>query len=116
MVLPRAVFVVGAAVGMLASVWTILPVAAGGNPGQNLAGTGKGKVIFEKTAGGVGCAFCHGPDGKGKSEFAAPDIQGKTASDILSALQTRPQMRFINLSDDEVRAVAEYLKALNGQP
>ena len=114
MSLRRAVFVVGAAVVMLASVWTISPVAGGENPGQNLAG--KGEVIFEKTAGGVGCAFCHGPDGKGKSEFAAPNIQGKTASDILGALQTRPQMKFINLSDDEVRAVAEYLKALNGQP
>lgn len=75
-----------------------------------------GKVVFDQTAGGVGCAFCHGMDGRGKREFAAPDIRGKTASDVLNAMQTRAQMSTVKLSDDEVKAVVAYLSVLADAP
>lgn len=76
----------------------------------------QGKIIFETTAGGVGCALCHGLDGKGKPEFASPPNRGATADMIWNALENRPQMSFIVLSNDEVRAVAAYLEVLATQP
>ncbi|MBI3014593.1 MAG: cytochrome c [Candidatus Tectomicrobia bacterium] len=76
----------------------------------------KGKIVFERSAGGIGCAYCHGPDGRGKAAFAAPNIRGKTISDVLRALETRPQMSSIRLNDEEIDALEAYLKSLNGQP
>lgn len=76
----------------------------------------QGKVLFETTAGGVGCAFCHGLDGKGKAEFASPPNRGATVEQIFNALAERPQMSFIILSNDEVRAIAAYLEVLAEQP
>ena len=76
----------------------------------------EGKVIFEDTAGGVGCAICHGLDGKGDPGFAAPPNRGATMDQVLDALATRPQMSFIEMSDDEVKAVVAYLKYLETQP
>jgi cytochrome c553 len=35
-----------------------------------------GRTIFEKTAGGVGCAACHGMNANGGAQFNAPDIRG----------------------------------------
>lgn len=72
----------------------------------------RGKVIFEQAAGGVGCAFCHGLDGRGKAEFASPDIRGKGAADVLDAMATRTLMNSVKLSDEEVRAVVAYLAVL----
>lgn len=91
---------------------------AGAFPGgvQDDALVGKGKVIFEKMAGGVGCAFCHGMDGKGRAELASPNIRGKTAQDVLGAMETRSQMNIVKLSDEEVRAVAAYLGVLGSTP
>jgi mono/diheme cytochrome c family protein len=114
MVRQRTLLLAGAALVLLASVWPTSPLSGAERRGQTPAANGK--VIFEKTAGGVGCAACHGLDGRGKRDLASPNIRGKAVSDILRALETRAQMRFINLSDDELEAVAAYLKALNGQP
>ena len=75
-----------------------------------------GKLLFERTAGGVGCALCHGIDGKGDPVYAAPDNRGATVDQILDAIDTRPQMAFLKLSNDEVQAVAAYLKVLAEQP
>ncbi len=72
----------------------------------------KGKVIFEQTTGGVGCQYCHGLDGKGKAEFASPDIRGKQPEDVIQAMATRPLMSMVKLSDSEVRAVVAYLAVL----
>lgn len=68
-----------------------------------------GKVIFEETAGGVGCASCHGMDASGD---IGPDIRGRTALDILDQLAANEQMQFIQLTDDEVEKVAAYLNYL----
>lgn len=113
MVRQRFLLLAGVAVVLLASVWPTSPLSGAERRRQTPA---NGKAIFEKTAGGVGCAACHGLDGRGKRDLASPNIRGKAVSDILRALETRAQMRFINLSDDELEAVAAYLKVLNGQP
>lgn len=76
----------------------------------------QGKLLFEVTAGGLGCAFCHGLDGRGKAEFATPPNRGATEELIWDALQTRPQMSFITLTDQELKAVSTYLQWLATQP
>ncbi len=98
---------------------TPTPVAAGtaepasAGPEDAIAA---GKLIFEKTAGGVGCALCHGLDGKGKVESGAPGNRGASADTIWAALQDRPQMTFITLTDREIEDVAAYLGWLATQP
>ncbi|MBI2864789.1 MAG: cytochrome c [Chloroflexi bacterium] len=73
----------------------------------------KGKLIFEKTAGGVGCASCHGLDGKGKS---GPFIQGASKARVQQFLAGGQAMSFIKLSDEEITAVVAYLQYLSKQP
>lgn len=71
-------------------------------------------MIFEKTAGGVGCASCHGLDGKGRS---APYIQGASKVQLRQALAGGAQaMTFIKLNDEEIDAVVAYLAYLSQQP
>lgn len=82
--------------------------------GDSAALRAKGEDLFQKTAGGVGCQMCHGADGKGKPNIA-PAIRGKTADDIKRALGL-DAMSFIRLTDDDIQAVAEYLKYLQSQP
>lgn len=74
----------------------------------------KGKLLYEKTAGGVGCASCHGLDGKGGG---APYIQGASKAQLRQALAGGAQaMTFIKLNDAEVDAVVAYLEYLSQQP
>ncbi len=75
----------------------------------------RGKLIFEKTAGGVGCAMCHGMDAMGDPAQAAPPNIGASAEVIEQALFDRPQMSFISLTVPEVKAVAAYLQWLKEQ-
>lgn len=75
-----------------------------------------GKQVFEQTAGGVGCAYCHGLDARGKAELASPDIRGAGEDMIWNALETRVQMSFITLKADEVSAVAAYLGQFTSEP
>ncbi|MBI4188705.1 MAG: cytochrome c [Chloroflexi bacterium] len=74
----------------------------------------KGEEIFQKTGGGVGCKTCHGADGKGIPN-TAPDVRGKSADDIKRALNG-DAMSFIRLTNEEIEAVATYLKYLQTQP
>jgi hypothetical protein len=70
-----------------------------------------GEELFQRTAGGVGCAACHGPDGQGTS--IAPNITGVTKSRIVRALNGGvPQMSSIELTDTEIDAVYAYLETL----
>lgn len=74
----------------------------------------RGKVIFEKTAGGVGCASCHGLDAWG---LVGPGICGVTGEEIVTALLGKvPTMAFIKLTPQEIVDVAAYLKDLESQP
>lgn len=66
----------------------------------------KGEQIFQKTAGGVGCASCHGIEATG---MVGPNIRSRTAGQIASALQSVGAMSFMKLSAEEVEAVAAYL-------
>ncbi len=93
---------------------TVAPAETGKpGPEERLA---LGKLVFEETAGGIGCAACHGFDGRGKPELAAPPNRGATAEMIYGALQDRPQMSFITLTNEEIEAVAAYLQWLATQP
>lgn len=69
-----------------------------------------GKVIFEETAGGVGCAACHGVDAKGAE---GPDIRGRDPAAILEQLQVNDSMAFIELTPEQLDQVAAYLRYLH---
>jgi mono/diheme cytochrome c family protein len=69
-----------------------------------------GKVIFEVTAGGVGCAKCHGMDGRGN---VGPNIRGRSASAVQRALRNVGEMDIVNLSDAEIEQVVAYLQFLD---
>jgi mono/diheme cytochrome c family protein len=76
-------------------------------------------LVFEKTAGGVGCALCHGLDGKGGgiSGLGAPDIRGAKEAKVRGAIAGGvPLMSFIKLNDAEITAVAAYVQWLDTQP
>jgi mono/diheme cytochrome c family protein len=77
-------------------------------------------LIFEKTAGGVGCAACHGLDGKGNGPAGvnAPNIRGKNEGDLRAAISGGVPMMtsVIKLNDDEIAAVVAYLQYLSEQP
>jgi mono/diheme cytochrome c family protein len=78
--------------------------------GEPTATVYPGKLIFEETAGDIGCATCHEVDATGG---AGPNIQNRTAADIRAALDGGvKQMSFIELTDEEVDQVAEYLHYL----
>jgi mono/diheme cytochrome c family protein len=77
----------------------------------------RGKLIYEKTAGGVGCASCHGLDGKGKPEIGARPNRGASETQVRGALIGGvPVMSFIKLTDEEITAVIAYLQWLDTQP
>lgn len=69
-----------------------------------------GRQVFEVTAGGVGCAECHGMDAKGTAE--APAIAGVSRARIQGGLDLVLAMRDIDLSPDEFEAVYQYLQTL----
>ena len=75
-----------------------------------------GRTIFEKTAGGVGCAACHGMDARGGAQFKAPDIRGADEMRVRAALAGVTVMSRITLSDAEIAAVLAHLQELNKQP
>jgi mono/diheme cytochrome c family protein len=66
-----------------------------------------GKVIFEETAGDVGCAYCHAADASGD---VGPNIQGMDVDTIRNAVHGGiAEMEFFDLTDDEIDQVAAYL-------
>lgn len=71
-----------------------------------------GQLIFEETAGTIGCAYCHGftGDGNGAAGEGAPYIRGASKSAIRGALTGGvPLMGFIKLNETELDAVTKYL-------
>jgi len=75
----------------------------------------QGKQIFEETAGGIGCAACHGMDGR-SGEIGPPNA-GADEAKVQNALKSVPEMAsIIKLSHSEVKAVVAYLKYLGEQP
>lgn len=81
------------------------------------AGPVSGQMLFEKMAGGVGCAMCHGPNARGGAQFNAPDIRGATEDRVRSALAGVVVMsRFKGLTDAEIAALVGHLAELNKAP
>ena len=70
-------------------------------------------MLYEKTAGGVGCAACHGIDGRGSTQVSAPDIRGASDARVRAALAGVAVMSRITLTDAEIAAVVEHLQELN---
>lgn len=72
----------------------------------------QGKEIFEVTAGGEGCASCHGFDAGGTGD--GPNIIGASKSAINVAMRGGVlDMDDIKLGDDELEAVYQYLRTLS---
>ena len=86
------------------------PAAAPAAAGHSVA---LGRTIFEKTAGGIGCAACHGMNARGGAQFNAPDIRGADEPRVRAALTGVAQMSQIKLSDPEIAAVVAHLQELN---
>ncbi len=75
----------------------------------------RGEEVFQRAAGGVGCASCHGIDARG-IDGLAPNILGRPAFAIERALARVSQMSFISLTDEDLDAVVAYLQFLKTQP
>ncbi len=96
---------------------TVLPTEPPTNaasPGAAPSGPGSdpralGEEIYQKTAGGVGCQYCHGSDASGG---IGPAIINRSSAEIAGALDRVEAMSFILLETEEILAVAEYLAYL----
>lgn len=73
-----------------------------------------GRLLFEETAGDVGCQACHGPDATGTE--LAPDIRGKDEAAIMQNLVINQNMTFLALSTEDIEALAVYLAYLRDNP
>jgi mono/diheme cytochrome c family protein/DNA-binding beta-propeller fold protein YncE len=80
------------------------------------AASTSGRALYEKTAGGVGCAACHGINGRGSTQVSAPDIRGANEARVRAALAGVAIMSRITLTDAEIAAVVAHLQELNAQP
>lgn len=69
----------------------------------------KGERVFQVTAGDIGCQICHGTDATGD---VGPDIRGRTLEVVRGALEGVRDMSFLELSEDDIVAVAAYLLSL----
>jgi len=74
----------------------------------------RGGMVFEKTAGGIGCAACHGHYAMGDIA-TAPNIRAADETRVKNALAGVGAMRFLapTLSSEDVRAVQAFLRYLN---
>lgn len=71
----------------------------------------QGEDIFLRTAGGTGCQACHGMEAEGING-SGPRIVGRRTPAIRAALNRVPQMSHIDLTDEQIEAVAAYLWTL----
>ena len=70
-------------------------------------GAEDGKALFTK------CAACHGADAAGKPAMKAPAIKGDDAAKIKTTVTTNPKHASVkSLTDDQIKAIADYLKTL----
>ena len=84
--------------------------AAPEGPGEDVLALGQ--EVWDVTAGGEGCANCHGFDAKGGS--GGPDVRGGSKSSIVGSIGGgTPDMEHIVLTDEELDAVYESLKSLS---
>ncbi|WP_372841596.1 c-type cytochrome [Phaeovulum sp.] len=69
-----------------------------------------GRVLFEETAGDVGCAACHGVHGEGGE---GPKIVGQSAENIKAQFQVNDSMSFIEMTDEQLELVEGWLNYLH---
>ena len=75
-------------------------------------------VEKEKAAEGASvykanCATCHGADAAGKTAMKAPALKGTDEAAIRKVIADHPQhARFKKLTDDQIKAVSDYLRSL----
>jgi len=72
----------------------------------------EGEELFQRTAGGIGCAYCHTAAATGNPDLAAPDIRGKGYDAIVNQLVNNQNMSFIVLDNGQIEAIAAYLATL----
>jgi cytochrome c oxidase cbb3-type subunit 3 len=72
-----------------------------------------GKAQFQQT-----CGFCHGPDGRGasgpdliRSSMVSHDVKGNLIGQVVRSGRPEKGMPAIQLSDTEIRNIAEFLHA-----
>ncbi len=59
------------------------------------------------------CSACHGADAAGKTAAKIPAVKGKPEADIKKALDTpKHTAAKKKVNDEQVKAIAEYLKGL----
>jgi DNA-binding beta-propeller fold protein YncE/mono/diheme cytochrome c family protein len=75
-----------------------------------------GRLLFEKTAGGIGCATCHGTNARGGGQYNAQDIRGASEDRIRAALVSVQVMNRFKLTDAEITALVAHLAELNKAP
>ncbi len=99
----------GGATVMVTSVAGAVPVTTAQNAMKLAA---DGKEIFESGPDGVGCKECHGHDA---TILVAPNLGGKSAMEVHAALVVIDGMQGLELSADDVKAVAAYLTQQAGK-
>jgi mono/diheme cytochrome c family protein len=84
-------------------------VGAAGSDAELIA---RGKVLFETK---IGCAGCHGVNATGNATIGAPNIQGKNATQIRTALDGVQMMSGLKVTSDELKAIVAHLNELSKQ-
>lgn len=97
---------IGALLVLACGLWAVGAAFPQSEPNDGLIT--EGRTIFEKTAGGVGCAACHGHFAMGDLKIG-PNIRGASPERIQGGLAARDAMAFIRLTDEELTAVAAFL-------
>ncbi|UCH24421.1 MAG: cupredoxin domain-containing protein [Trueperaceae bacterium] len=82
--------------------------AGGDTPQERIAA---GRLLFEQTAGGMGCAVCHGNFGMGDLGMGSY-IRGIGEQQVRDSLESVEAMASLSLSEEEIRAVTTYLQWL----
>jgi cytochrome c553 len=111
---PNVIAAIGA-IGLVGILYLMVfqPVVIGGGVSGDAVSdlVEQGEELFQRTAGGVGCAACHGTDAEGRAN--APSIVGVPKTDISRALAGGvEQMSGIELDETELEAVYQYLQTL----
>ncbi len=73
----------------------------------------RGREVFEKTAGKIGCAACHGHFGTGDLG-RGPNIRSADETRVKNSLAGVGAMRFFTLTAEEFQAVVAFLRHLAG--
>jgi hypothetical protein len=101
--------------GRLLVLVALIAFASGSSTGAAQPTLELGKDVYEITAGGVGCAYCHGLTGRGDGTAGvdAPYIAGASESTLRNSLAGAvPLMNFIALTEEELLSTLMYLQFL----